>query len=86
MRTMSKFGPAGARIGYMMGRKELIGEIEKVRPPYNVSVLNAEAALFALDMPTSSPARRRCCAASGPRLSAALAASRACRPSRVKPT
>jgi histidinol-phosphate aminotransferase len=27
----------------------LIDEIDKVRPPYNVSVLNAEAALFALD-------------------------------------
>ena len=49
MRTMSKFGLAGVRIGYMMGREKLIGEIDKVRPPYNVSVLNAEAALFALE-------------------------------------
>jgi histidinol-phosphate aminotransferase len=48
MRTMSKFGLAGVRIGYMIGRKELIAEIDKVRPPYNISVLNCECALFAL--------------------------------------
>ena len=49
MRTMSKFGLAGVRIGYMVGRQELIAEIDKVRPPYNVSVLNAECGLFALE-------------------------------------
>ena len=49
MRTMSKFGLAGVRIGYLMGRAALIGEIDKLRPPFNVSVLNAEAALFALE-------------------------------------
>ena len=49
MRTMSKFGLAGVRIGYMMGRKTLIAEIDKLRPPFNVSVLNCEAALFALE-------------------------------------
>jgi histidinol-phosphate aminotransferase len=49
MRTMSKFGLAGVRIGYMIGRRELIAEIDKVRPPYNISVLNCECALFALE-------------------------------------
>jgi histidinol-phosphate aminotransferase len=49
MRTMSKFGLAGVRIGYLMGRKKLVDEIDKLRPPFNVSVLNAEAALFALE-------------------------------------
>ena len=49
MRTMSKFGLAGVRIGYLMGRRALVGELEKLRPPFNVSVLNAEAALFALE-------------------------------------
>ena len=48
MRTMSKFGLAGVRIGYMIGRRELIAQIDKVRPPYNISVLNCECALFAL--------------------------------------
>lgn len=49
MRTLSKFGLAGVRIGYLMGAASLINEVEKVRPPYNISVLNAEAALFALE-------------------------------------
>ena len=49
MRTLSKFGLAGVRMGYMMGSKALIAEIDKVRPPYNISVLNYECALFALE-------------------------------------
>ncbi|MEH0167868.1 histidinol-phosphate transaminase [Paucibacter sp. JuS9] len=49
MRTMSKFGLAGVRIGYLIGRAELIGEIDKLRPPFNIGVLNAEAGLFALE-------------------------------------
>src|SRR4029079_16795746 len=49
MRTMSKFGLAGVRIGYLMGRRPLIAEIDKLRPPFNISVLNCEAALFALE-------------------------------------
>lgn len=49
MRTLSKFGLAGVRLGYMMGPRALIAEVDKVRPPYNISVLNAEAALFALE-------------------------------------
>lgn len=49
LRTLSKFGLAGVRLGYMMGPKALIAEIDKVRPPYNVSVLNYECALFALE-------------------------------------
>jgi len=49
MRTLSKFGLAGVRLGYMMGRADLIAQVDKVRPPYNISVLNTEAALFALE-------------------------------------
>ena len=48
MRTMSKFGLAGVRLGYMIGPKALIAEIDKVRPPYSISVLNYECGLFAL--------------------------------------
>ena len=48
MRTLSKFGLAGVRLGYMMGPTALIAQIDKVRPPYNISVLNCECALFAL--------------------------------------
>ena len=49
MRTMSKYGLAGVRIGYLIGRRELIAELDKLRPPFNISVLNCEAALFALE-------------------------------------
>jgi histidinol-phosphate aminotransferase len=49
MRTLSKLGLAGVRIGYMVGRAEVINHLDKIRPPYNVSVLNAECALFALE-------------------------------------
>lgn len=49
MRTLSKFGLAGVRIGYLLGPKAVVHEIDKLRPPYNVSVLNAECALFALE-------------------------------------
>jgi len=49
LRTLSKFGLAGVRLGYLCGAAPLIAEIDKVRPPYNVGSLNAEAALFALE-------------------------------------
>lgn len=49
MRTLSKFGLAGVRIGYLVAPVPLIEQLDKVRPPYNVSVLNAECALFALE-------------------------------------
>jgi histidinol-phosphate aminotransferase len=49
MRTLSKFGLAGVRLGYMIGPKALLAEVDKVRPPYNISVLNTECALFALE-------------------------------------
>jgi histidinol-phosphate aminotransferase len=49
MRTLSKFGLAGVRLGYMMGPAAIINEVDKLRPPYNISVLNCECALFALE-------------------------------------
>ena len=49
MRTLSKFGLAGVRLGYMIGPKALVAEVDKVRPPYNISVLNYECALFAIE-------------------------------------
>ena len=49
LRTLSKFGLAGVRLGYLLGPEALIAEIDKVRPPYNISVLNCECALFALE-------------------------------------
>jgi histidinol-phosphate aminotransferase len=49
MRTLSKFGLAGVRLGYLIGPLALMNELDKVRPPYNISVLNCECALFALE-------------------------------------
>ena len=49
MRTLSKFGLAGVRLGFLIGPKALVAEIDKVRPPYNISMLNYECALFALE-------------------------------------
>ena len=49
MRTLSKFGLAGVRLGYLIGPQALVSELDKVRPPYNISVLNCECALFALE-------------------------------------
>jgi len=49
MRTLSKFGLAGVRVGYLLGPATLVAEIDKLRPPFNLSLLNAECALFALE-------------------------------------
>jgi histidinol-phosphate aminotransferase len=49
IRTVSKLGLAGIRLGYMAGRPEWIEQFDKVRPPYNVSVLTQAAAQFMLE-------------------------------------
>lgn len=49
MRTVSKLGLAGIRLGYMSGSSALLAEFEKVRPPYNINVLTQAAAEFVLD-------------------------------------
>ena len=49
MRTVSKMGLAGIRLGYMAAAPALLDQFEKVRPPYNINVLTQVAAEFALD-------------------------------------
>ncbi|WP_194724300.1 histidinol-phosphate transaminase [Noviherbaspirillum malthae] len=49
MRTVSKLGLAGIRLGYMSAGSELLAEFDKVRPPYNINVLTQAAAEFVLD-------------------------------------
>jgi histidinol-phosphate aminotransferase len=72
MRTLSKFGLAGVRLGYMAGAAALIEQLEKVAPPYNVSVLNAEATLFALEHAEVFAEQAAVLCAERSRLSAAL--------------
>ncbi|OHX12488.1 histidinol-phosphate transaminase [Chromobacterium sphagni] len=48
MRTLSKLGLAGIRLGYAAASPAWINELNKVRPPYNVNVLTLAAAGFAL--------------------------------------
>jgi histidinol-phosphate aminotransferase len=43
VRTVSKLGLAGLRLGLAAGPADWMGELEKVRPPYNVNVLTAAA-------------------------------------------
>ncbi|WP_036171149.1 histidinol-phosphate transaminase [Massilia sp. 9096] len=49
MRTLSKLGLAGIRLGYLAAAQPLLEQFDKVRPPYNVNVLSQVAAEFALD-------------------------------------
>ncbi|NUU02677.1 histidinol-phosphate transaminase [Herbaspirillum robiniae] len=49
MRTVSKLGLAGIRLGYMSAAPALLREFDKVRPPYNINVLTEAAALFVLE-------------------------------------
>ncbi|OBU87223.1 histidinol-phosphate transaminase [Chromobacterium subtsugae] len=48
MRTLSKLGLAGIRLGYAAASPAWIEQLNKVRPPYNVNVLTLAAAKFAL--------------------------------------
>ncbi|MBU6492457.1 MAG: histidinol-phosphate transaminase [Burkholderiales bacterium] len=49
MRTVSKLGLAGIRLGYLAGSPAWLAQFDKVRPPYNVNVLTQAAADFMLD-------------------------------------
>ncbi|MEO8838602.1 MAG: aminotransferase class I/II-fold pyridoxal phosphate-dependent enzyme, partial [Herbaspirillum sp.] len=49
LRTVSKLGLAGIRLGYMSASTALLAEFEKLRPPYNINVLTQATAEFLLD-------------------------------------
>lgn len=49
MRTVSKMGLAGLRLGLLCGHPDIINEIDKIRLPYNINVLTQIAADFVLD-------------------------------------
>jgi histidinol-phosphate aminotransferase len=48
LRTVSKMGLAGLRLGLLAGPPAWLGEIDKVRLPYNINVLTQASGLFAL--------------------------------------
>ena len=51
MRTLSKLGLAGLRLGLLTGRPEWLMQLEKVRLPYNVGVLTQEVVRKILQYP-----------------------------------
>ena len=49
LRTVSKLGLAGLRLGFLVGAPGWLQEIDKLRLPYNIGVLAQASAEFALD-------------------------------------
>lgn len=49
MRTVSKLGLAGLRLGYIAGDSTLIEQLNKIRLPYNINILTQISAQFALE-------------------------------------
>lgn len=47
MRTVSKLGLAGLRLGFMVGHHSLTDQFEKIRLPYNINVFSQLTARFA---------------------------------------
>ncbi|ORU90968.1 MAG: histidinol-phosphate aminotransferase [Cycloclasticus sp. symbiont of Poecilosclerida sp. N] len=47
MRTVSKLGLAGLRLGYLVGHRSLIEQFEKIRLPYNINTFTQLTANFA---------------------------------------
>lgn len=48
MRTVSKLGLAGLRLGLLAGSEDWLNEFDKVRLPYNINILTQATAEFAL--------------------------------------
>jgi len=75
MRTLSKYGMAGLRVGYSVSSPAIAALVERVRPPYNLSSLDQRAAEFLLEHAAEWCAARTAeVIAERPRLAAALAA------------
>ncbi|CAN5598849.1 histidinol-phosphate transaminase [soil metagenome] len=75
MRTLSKVGMAGLRVGFTISAPAICAVLEKVRPPYNLSSLDQAGAAFALrEAATWSLARAADVIVERPKLAAGLAA------------
>ena len=74
MRTLSKVGLAGARLGYAVGHPAWIGELDKVRSPYNVNALTQAVVPVVLGAADALAAQAAAIRAERGRLATALAA------------
>lgn len=80
MRTLSKLGLAGLRLGFLVGPESWLGQFEKVRMPYNVSALTQCTATFALQKLGVFESQARQIIAERERVYAALHAKNGCTP------
>lgn len=74
MRSLSKIGLAALRVGALIGPKELIAQLDKVRLPYNVNAVSMALACAVLENPERLEERVRKVAAARRELAAGLAA------------
>lgn len=75
MRTLSKLGMAGLRVGFTISSPAIAALLEKLRPPYNLSALDQCAAEFLIERASDwCAARAADVVAERTRLAAALAA------------
>jgi histidinol-phosphate aminotransferase len=73
LRTVSKVGMAGIRLGYAIAAPEWIAQLNKLRQPYNVNALTQAAAVALLEDPGWMVEQAAIIRAERARLSAALA-------------
>src|SRR5262249_22015680 len=74
MRTLSKLGLAGLRLGILIGRPHWLTELDKLRLPYNVNVLTQRIAALVLEHPDVLAAQAAAIREGRARLLAALQA------------
>ncbi len=73
MRTLSKVGLAGLRLGLLIGAPAWLDELDKIRLPYNINVLTQASASFALRHFDVLREQTRCIRADREQLADALA-------------
>jgi histidinol-phosphate aminotransferase len=73
MRTLSKLGLAGLRLGYLAATHEWIDALERLRLPYNINSLTQHSARFALEHRAALEDQARTIRGERDRLSEALA-------------
>lgn len=49
LRTLSKMGLAGVRLGWLLGAEQWLNELDKLRLPYNINALTQASVSFALN-------------------------------------